>query len=129
MENPSVSSQGWRSEEGQAGEQGYSRGKEHGGGRQWHKGTQRSCVGTENAKKVKLCSKDSSVACLWGVSVQGCEFTTSQDTEIRTQRHSQKLFSSQELELCGMWWEYKSPVVFSIRNNDVAPTLSMNWGC
>lgn len=72
-ENPSRSSQAPRSEEGQTGEQGHSKEKEHAAVRPSHKGTQRSRAGTKSAKKVKLCPKDRSAACLCGVSVQGNE--------------------------------------------------------
>lgn len=53
-----------------------------------------------SAKKVKLPQRQPSPVCLsGGVSALHCEFAASEDTEIRTQRHSWKQLRQQELGL------------------------------
>lgn len=58
---------------------------------------------TERAKKGKLLQQFGGLS--EGVRVLRRAFTPSEDTKIRTQRHSWKLLRKHELELCGMWWE------------------------
>ena len=74
----------------------------------WQAGTERQESKTPPEAAQALCLSG-------GVSVLHCDFATSEDTEIRTQRHSWKQLRKQELGLWGMWWEYKGCVILVLR--------------